>query len=99
MNDCEIINVPFSFKYCDDLNNEKSFYNHPAVQKLRQKFQLDVLCGYIVLLKLYNCSTCLQSEDASVSNGNISTNVAFDLDENASFFKGNMANSIAKDPR
>lgn len=97
VNDCEIVNVPFSFKDCEELNNDKSFYNHPAVQKLREEFQLDVLCGYIVLLKLYNCSTCLQVEEGVLLDS--SGNTTGDVDESASFFSGTMASSIAKDPR
>uniref|UniRef100_A0A183CMN2 General transcription factor IIH subunit 4 n=1 Tax=Globodera pallida TaxID=36090 RepID=A0A183CMN2_GLOPA len=31
-----------------------SFSRHPSLQKLRELFQLDYLCGYIVLLKLHH---------------------------------------------
>uniref|UniRef100_A0AC34FAU9 Protein FAM91A1 n=1 Tax=Panagrolaimus sp. ES5 TaxID=591445 RepID=A0AC34FAU9_9BILA len=56
--DAEVINVPFSFK--DDFdekneaaigNDERAFVNHPSVQKLRKLLSLDLLCGYIVLVK------------------------------------------------
>jgi hypothetical protein len=58
LDDVEVINVPFSFK--EDFNeknelatgkDERAFVNHPSVQKLRKALNLDLLCGYIVLVK------------------------------------------------
>jgi len=50
--DSEIVNIPFSFK--DDQEGQKdsrNFINHPVVLKLRKLLNLDVLCGYVVLIK------------------------------------------------
>uniref|UniRef100_A0A7E4VXX9 General transcription factor 3C polypeptide 1 n=1 Tax=Panagrellus redivivus TaxID=6233 RepID=A0A7E4VXX9_PANRE len=56
VDDTEVINVPFSFK--DDFaegaeagSDPRNFIHHPAVAKLRSSLNLDVLCGYIVLVK------------------------------------------------
>ena len=56
--DAEIVNVPFSFKDDFDEKNaagsghdERAFVNHPSVIKLRKALSLDLLCGYIVLVK------------------------------------------------
>uniref|UniRef100_A0AC34R9X7 Protein FAM91A1 n=1 Tax=Panagrolaimus sp. JU765 TaxID=591449 RepID=A0AC34R9X7_9BILA len=47
--DSEIVNVPFPFK--PDEEDEASFVHHPVVQKLSKELNLDVLFGYIVLIK------------------------------------------------
>lgn len=110
MDDSEIINVPFSFKDFIDSEDSTNFCNHPVVKKLRELFTLDVLCGYIMLLKLYNCSTCSllkQNSNASlVENEKEKTDMIFDEEniEISSFFASNnktknFNSSIAKDPR
>jgi hypothetical protein len=58
IDDAEVVNVPFSFKDDFDEKNdsalgkdERAFVNHPSVKKLRKLLSLDLLCGYIVLVK------------------------------------------------
>uniref|UniRef100_A0A0N5ASQ5 Protein FAM91A1 n=1 Tax=Syphacia muris TaxID=451379 RepID=A0A0N5ASQ5_9BILA len=47
--DSEIVNIPFPFDVND--GDDGSFINHPSIQKLREILSLDILCGYVVLLK------------------------------------------------
>ncbi|KAI1722569.1 protein FAM91A1 [Ditylenchus destructor] len=107
--DSEIVNVPFSFKECADVDNANNFYNHPTVRTLREKFTLDVLCGYIVLLKLHNSALSKDTSPDPIA-GDISGEASADAlgvpeDEisivsSSSHFRPNALNSsLSKDPR
>lgn len=94
-----------------DSDDSLNFCNHPAIKNLREFFTLDILCGYIVLLKLYNCSTCLSPKQNSNSSlaekGNEKLDMINDEDNidyllvlNSTNNKTKNFNSpIAKDPR
>lgn len=72
---------------------------------------LDLLCGYIVLLKLYNCLTCPSKQSLNLNlmrNGNEKQEMVFMTDEEgieiSSFLSStskskNFVTSLVKDPR
>ncbi|KAI6179463.1 Protein FAM91A1 [Aphelenchoides besseyi] len=101
----EMCNIPFPFQDTDEeLKDKRHLSNHPAVARLRSELNLDLLCGYVTLLKMRkstNDSSTNESDKElnSDSEQQDATNES-DLNDNfASGFPVNLSSTVVKDPR
>lgn len=75
----KMIHVPFPFKE-EELEEETSFCNHPAIRKLRERLGLDQMAGYIILIKKKVNVKASSSSDIS-GRTKAETNIMQDVSE------------------
>ncbi|KAI6229034.1 Protein FAM91A1 [Aphelenchoides fujianensis] len=104
----EIRNIPFPFEDTEDeLKDERHFANHPAVARLRTEFNLDVLCGYITLLRVReppavdeNAEKADETTATSQEDRRSSAEGESEVDSVVSLpFPSSFTSTVTKDPR
>ncbi|KAI6218076.1 Protein FAM91A1 [Aphelenchoides besseyi] len=101
----EMCNIPFPFQDTDDeLKDERHLSNHPAIARLRSELNLDLLCGYVTLLKMRKSTTVNTTnetdKEVNLDSEQQETTNESDLNDNStSGFPVNLLSTVSKDPR
>lgn len=107
VDDSEIVNIPFPFVDTEnELQDENHFCNHPSVKILREKLNLDKLCGYITLIAKPKKSITNQRKVSNLQSAkNFEARDSPDLtdpeaDRVSLFsFRTSLSSTVTKDPR
>jgi hypothetical protein len=88
--------VNIAFPILDD--DEHHLSNHPSIKTLREKLNLDSLCGYITLLQLKKPKTFEAGEN--LTEDSLLAPTECDADRvSVTSFRATLSSTVTKDPR